>query len=593
MKLSVLLETIITSGLSMLAHQHGGVIDSSAKLHRILAGATMPETGYLQNRSEADIKIQIKQAIVSRNLSLLIDLVKEIYAYWPGESLQYGKAILEMLEEEGYTTQPLYLERDPGEILPGHPTQDIPTGQVIYRLRQVYSCIVDPKLDLDTRLQGVNIFISMLICSPHLQRKVIALCITPEIQANHFDPLLPQARLVRLRTILSKMARDELYDLPSEDKPPVVPPLQIVEEEETDVSKYEPKPEPWLHFTGTEHLVAMKQVHGTLQEQISVFDYLLHYAEGNLDERISNAVAYIHRSKHQKVLAVILVGEAGVEELENLNDSRLRANTIRKLIDTRIRKGIRNGSIYQHPKRTPAPEKVTGPGLTKHMQQNLEELLKHLTPMVVMESGLGKTLKDIKVANDVNPTAAVNALMSQLNFVNGADRVMVDETTNRVQTALPDLFNADGTLDLYALTNKSNTAKALKSAVVKADPRKEPVHITGGDAQLRDDIAKLFTSRGIAVKFDDEVPEICVEEIHTYQVRCGGALVSLQHNVEKRLCILTAVPLIGDRAMEPVKWETKGEDVLEVWNNIRECLKYSDAYYRIQNYLDNAGLDAF
>ena len=618
MKLSVLLETIVTSGLSMLAHQHGGVIDSNAKLRCILAGGPMPETGYTQNRSEVDIKIQIKQAIVSRNLSLLIDLVKEIYAFWPGESLQYSKAILEMLEEEGYTTQPLYLERDPGEILPGHPTQDIPTGQVIYRLRQIYSCIIDTKLDLDTRLQGVNIFISMLICSPHLQRKVIGLCITPEIQANHFDPLLPAARLVRLRTILTKMARDELYDLPAEDKPPVVPPLQIVDEEETDMSKYEPKPEPWLHFTGTDHLTAMTQKHGNLSSQVQTFKYIIHNATDAVEERIRAATAYIHRSKYQEALTASIIGADGVRALNELNDSRLRANEVRKAIEHLVRSSVNLPSIYKFPGRqtqstintaksilpanmkgaVDAAEKATGSRVPGPVEQNvaLEELLQHFGKIIIMEPGLGKTLKDIKAGIATKPVDAVNALMSQLNFVNGADQVMVNEPMARLKAALPELCNDDGTLNIQAICNRANggrkeTVESLKQEItemVKTGPK--PVEISGGDAQLRADIASLFEGRGIAVKFTDEVPKLTINEVHTYQCQVGGAIVGLQYTPHDKVCTLTA---IADnptgRQMQPLCWQALEKDIPEIWANIREALNYNDAYWRIERFLGESG----
>lgn len=618
MKLSVLLETVITSGLSMTAKQHGGVIDNSTKVINILTNAAYPETGYLQNKSEVDIKIDIRNAVVNRDLSLLIDMIKEIHAYWPGEYLQYAKAILELLEEEGYTTQPLYLERDHGEILPGHPTQDLPTGQVIYRLRQVYTCIINPKLDLDTRLQGVSIFISMLICSPHLQRKVIGLCITPEIQVNHFDPLLPHARLVRLRTILTRMARDELYDLEAEDKAPVVPPLQIVDEEETDMSKYEPKPEPWLHFTGTDHLTAMKQEHGDLANQVQVFKFIINSKTNDVEDRIRSATAYIHRSKYQEALTASIIGADGVRALNDLNDSRLRANEVRKAIEHLVRSSINLPSIYKFPGRQTqstidtaksvlpksmkealrtaeqmSPSRVPGP-----VEQNvaLEELLKHFGKIIIMEPGLGKTLKDIKAANEVSPAKAVSALLSQLNFVNSAEQVMIDEATARVKAALPELYNDDGTINIQAVCNRANagrtdTVDGLKQEItemVKVGPK--PIEISGGDAQIRADIAALFESRGQKVKFTDEVPKITFDEMHTYECQVGGAVVTLEYRVMDHVCKLTAVADANPtRQMQPLLWQAMEKDVPEIWSNIRQALNYDDAYRRIEHYLIEQG----
>ena len=600
MKVSLLLETIITSGLSMTATQHGGVIDSAAKLSRILAEAGTPETGHIQNKTTSQIKDDIRSAINSRDLSWLIDLVKEIAYYLPGELLQYSKDIKEILVELGYTVEPLYLERDFEQVLPGHPPQHLPIGQIIYRMRSVYVSITSSAKDTNTRLQAVDIFISMLICSPHLQRKVIGLCMTPEVQANHFDPLLPHARLLRLRTVLTKMAMDELYDLPSEDKTPEVPPLQLVEEEETDMSQYEAKPQPWLHFTGTDHLVAPKQEHGTLPEQVAVFKFIINSTtNGSVEERIRNATAYIHRSTYQEALTASLIGTEGVSTLNSLDDARLRANEVRKAIEHLVRSSVNLPSIYKHPGRKPAttppiPEKgamaqaledATKIPSKGPVEQNvaLQELLEHFGKIIIMEPALGKTLKDIKAGIDVKPADAVKALMSQLNFVNGAGSVMVDEPMARVQAALPELFNQDGTLNVYAVTQGAG-----KTPKPKAEPA--PVEISGGDAQMRADIQALFESRGQKVKFTDEVPKITHSEVHVYQCQVGGAIVALQYTPNDKVCTLTAMAdNATGRQMQPLCWQALEKDVPEIWSNIREALNYHDAYWRIERFLGESG----
>lgn len=594
MKASLLLETIITSGVSMDAREHGGIIDSHAKLRAIVNGIGIVETGLTQMFGMADIKDLVKRAIENRNLSALIDITKEVASNLPGELLQYSKDVKELLEEAGYTTEPLYLARDKEMIKPGHAIQHLPTGQVIYRLRQVYVSITNTNLTSDDRLKAVEIFISMLICNPHLQRRVIEMCLTPQVMANHFDPLLPEGRLIRLKHVLVKMAADSMYDFEDEDKAPVVPPLQLVDEVLAEEAKYQPKPAPWLHFSGTEHLTAMKQEHGTLQEQLSVFHHLFSTKEGTPDQRFRNAVAYVHRSEHQRALVGMLVGTSVLATLEEMADARKRADFVAGVIHDKIFSPTSSTSIYAHPGRSQCLQVDPGTGKTKSpmaqalaIADNLQatqpkrNMTEELQEILRIFGSQGKLIPLNKANLAKDPLSAVKAIMAQLDFGNAANEVNTCETSDRLKTALPELFNENGTLNMVALCNRTNDEPKA--------PKVKPIEISGGDAQLRADIEKLFASRGVKVKFTDEVPNICVDEVHTYQVRCGNALVALQYTLNNSLCTLTAVPIEGTQAMKPLNWQAPAEHVPEIWEEIRESLNYQDAYSRIEHFLEESG----
>lgn len=582
MKVTLLLETIITSGLSMTAPDHGGVIDTQAKLQQILSKASMPETGYIQERTYAGIMELVKECVESRLLSTLIDIVKEVASYLPGELLQLSKDIKEMLESYGYTTEPLYLGRDTDLIRKGHQTQHLAAGQILYRLRQIYVSIANQELSSEERLKAVDIFLSMLICNPHLQRRVVELCLTPAVVVNHIDPQLPEARLIRIKSILTKLATDELYNLEEEDKV-VVPPLNVVDEPElkmTDLimeegmEQYVAKPQPWLHFTGMDHLVAMTQKHGTLQEELQIFNGLLSEQTGDVNERIRNALAYIHRSSHQSSLAALLMGVAGVENLRNMEDARLRAEAVRKTIEVRIRGSVGKESIYSHPTRKPSVTKPAEEAVRPKL--DLETELQTLMKLF----GGGAKLVPISLSDiQQDPQAALKAIMSQLDFGNSADQLMTKETSERCRAALPDLFHVDGTLDILNLSKRAYHRKAPTP----------PVEISGGDNQLRADIAAMFRARGVNVKVIDEVPNIGINEVHVYQIQVGGALVALQYTPSTQTCVLTANPIEGTRVMEPLKWQALMENVPELWTMIREALNHHDAYWRIKRFLDEAG----
>lgn len=565
MKASLLLETIITSGVSMEAREHGGVIDTQAKLQAIVNGIGIIETGLTQMFSMTEIKELVKQAIENRNLSALIDITKEVASNLPGEFLQYSKSVKAMLEEAGYTTEPLYLARDKDMIKPGHATQHLVTGQVIYRLRQVYVSITNSNLTSDDRLKAVEIFISMLICNPHLQRRVIEMCLTPQVMANHFDPLLPEGRLLRLKHVLVKMASDSMFDFEEEDKTPTVPPLQLVDEVPSEEEKYQAKPLPWLHFSGTDHLVAMKQEHGTLQEQLSVFHGLLTTKEGTPESRYRNAIAYIHRSEHQVALCKLLFSAADMAKLEKLHDNRKLAELVSDAIRRKVSSQSPTSSIYSHLNRNVPKQPASrqfNPGAAMSFPDELNRLLG--------EIGINVTPLDLSPLKG-NHGNALKSIMEQLGFVKGMSTVMVDEPAAR----------------LHSCGFLSQNQKPSEPEPEKHQP--EPVLISGGDAQLRADIEKLFVSRGAKVKFIDEVPNICVDEVHTYQVRCGNALVALQYTLNNSLCTLTAVPIEGTQAMKPLNWQAPAEHVPEIWDEIRKSLNYQDAYSRIEHFLEEAG----
>ncbi|QBZ70854.1 hypothetical protein pETSU_273 [Edwardsiella phage pEt-SU] len=596
MKVTLLLETIITSGLSMIAQHHGGTIDTQAKLRNILTNAAMTETGHIQGRTHEEIQDLIAHAVESRDLSLLIDITKEIGVHRPGDLLGYSRDVKRILEESGYTTEPLYLARDNEMINPGHVSQHLATGQVLYRLRQVYVSISNTALCAEDRLKAVNIFISMLICNPHLQRRVIDMCLTPAVMANHFDPLMPEARLVRLKHVLTQMASDTMYNLEQEDKPPVVPPLNLVDDEPEE--NYVPKPVPWLHFSGTDHLVAMKQEHGSLQEQLSVFHGLLTTKEGTPEARFRNAVAYVHRSEYQPALCKLLFDKNGIDYLETLHDNRYRAELVGDAIRKEVSKKPETKSIYSHPGRAKAVQIDPGTGKTKSPMAQALAIAEEQQRSVV-KNDIGSQLNElIRIfgpqariipfggANlPKDPLAAVKAIMAQLDFGNTSDTVHTSETTERIKTALPGLFNEDGTLNMVAIcTRAKDEPKA---------PEPKPIEISGGDQQLRDDIIAMFQARGVKYKVVDDVPNIGIHEVHTYQIQVGGAIVALQHTPFDKSCKLTAHPVEGKASMKPLNWQAPTEHVPEIWDEIRNALNYQDAYWRINHFLDEAGYDTY
>lgn len=601
MKVSLLLETIITSGVSMIAKDHGGVIDSQAKLDAILKQASYVDTGLTQMFGTAEVKGLIAKTIESRNLSALIDIVKEVAQNWPGELLQYSKDIKKMLEDAGYTTEPLYLERDGSLIRAGHVDQHLARGQVIYRLRATYVSISNQQMSNEERLRAVDVFISLLICNPHLQREVIALCLTPGVMANHLDPELPHTRLYRLRDILIKMATDELYKFPETETKIHVPELKLVEDEQPS-EQYKVKPEPWLHFTGTDHLVGMTQDHGTFQEQVAVFSGLLNTKEGTPGTRLRDALAYIHRSEYQEGLAGVLVGAAGVNTLIDLNDSRLRANEVRKIIEARVSNPSIQQSVYTHPGRKP----VTSAPLSNVDVASLEKakISAHgkpcIDPTEVQSIPMDDALRDLLaqfgdkvkvIPLDIgmfkaSPQDAIKSVMAQLGYMKPEQRLAIDECKARVQAALPELFNEDSTQDICAIAQGAGKTPKVEPA---------PIQISGGDAQMRADIEALFAGRGRRVVFTDrlEVPKLTFNEVHTYQCQVGNAIVALQHNPLDKGCKLTAHPVEGKASMKPLNWQAPTEHVPEIWDKIRSALNHHDAYWRITRFLDEAGYDTY
>lgn len=577
MKASLLLEMIITSGVSMVARDYGGAIDSQAKLDAILKQASYVETGLTQMFSTAEVKELIAKAIEARNLSALIDIIKEVAQAWPGELLQYSKDIKKMLEDAGYTTEPLYLERDGSLIRPGHVDQHLSRGQVIYRLRATYISISNQQLSVEERLRAVDVFISLLICNPHLQREIIALCLTPGVMANHLDPELPHTRLYRLRDILIKMATDELYKFPETETKVHVPELKLVDEEPTE--QYKAKPEPWLHFSGTDHLVAMTQEHGTFQEQVAVFSGLLNSKEGTPGTRLRDALAYLHRSEHQEGLTGVLVGAAGVDALIDLNDSRLRANEVRKVIEARVSGKNTQQTVYSHPNRKPqqvAPladtnvvslenAKIAARANKMQHVEHTPDLTEELKSLMRIFGGSAQLIPVTPGIGKANPADALRSVLSQLNFVNTANSVMTEEPITRV-------------LATGIVLPKSDKQKA--------------VEISGGDAQLRADIESLFASRGIPVKFTDtldEPPVLTHNEVHAYQVQVGNALVVLNHTAANLECVLTAVAIEGSGELQPIIFKANTEEVPKIWNYIRKALNHENAYDHITGYLRQYG----
>lgn len=598
MKASLLLETIITSGVSMEAREHGGIIDTPTKLQAIINGIGIIETGLTQMFSIAEIKDLVKRAIDHRNLSALIDITKEVASNLPGEFLQYSKDVKDMLEGFGYSTEPLYLARDKSMIKPGHATQHLPTGQVIYRLRQVYVSITNTTLTSDDRLKAVEIFISMLICNPHLQRRVIEMCLTSQVMVNHFDPLLPEGRLIRLKHVLVQMAADSMYDFEEEDKTPVVPPLQLVDDVLAEEAKYQAKPAPWLHFSGTEHLVAMKQEHGTLQEQLSVFHHLLNTKEGTPAQRFRDAIAYVHRSEHQRPLVGMLVGSTILATLEEMGDARKRAEFVSDAIHNKIFSRAAGTSIYSHPGRSQVVQVDPGTGKTKSpvaqalaIADNLQptkvkpDVAAELQELMRIFGSQGKLIPLNKANLGKDPLSAVKAIMAQLDFGNAANEVHTSEAAERLKTALPGLFNEDGSLDVVAICNRAKGNPAT--------PESKPIEISGGDRQLREDIIAMFQARGIECKVIDDVPNLGINEVHTYQIQVGNAIVALQHTPFNQTCQLTAIPVEGKHSMKPLNWQAPTEHVSGIWDEIREALNHHDAYWRINRFLDEAGYNTY
>ena len=314
----------------LVAHPHGFDFPQHKNMGKvivpeILAYMDFVETPYLQDDGKPCAAEMIRPLLVkcinNKDGSMIIDILKESLKRKDLPPAYMEKEVAEAFAEAGvemyFTPRDTPLIKVPGHYRngKGYPSDAVAVQKGIGFING----IADPSLSKGTRKRHIKELLNIFNVYEHLQRKILTEGMGAEWVAN----------------FTKKCSFDQFKDLlDTVVKGPSVKKELLTMKEET---KYAQPVKPYVRFQGTGHHCVGPQKHSDdLKEEQRLFMDIFRSMEP-VDDVINELIAFIHRSKFQKQLCVIInTGKFVVPNFHSELDELQRGYAVEKLLVTHL-----------------------------------------------------------------------------------------------------------------------------------------------------------------------------------------------------------------------------------------------------------------
>uniref|UniRef100_A0AAU8KXF5 Uncharacterized protein n=1 Tax=Pantoea phage Survivor TaxID=3232176 RepID=A0AAU8KXF5_9CAUD len=565
-KKTMMIELLCTSGLSMYAREHGGALTDGTSIETIIDNVDVIETGYTQGLAENEIKDLIRSAIIDRDLSKAIDIWKEVCATAPHLQGTYELSFKAELIAGNFTVDPLYLARFGTRILEGHMGLIESRAELRTRASRIFHALVDADRSPEERSERIKEFMSIMMVAPHIQRDMMKSCLHEDIVTRHFDPLSSGERVYALEQYLQKLIDD---DAPETDvlETPVVPKLEVVEDKpEEAVTGY-------LHFAGTAHLLGGVHKHGHLGEEVTYFHELLQPKAGSKLDQAREAISYIHRSEHQRALCAVIFRNEEMAQLDALDDPRKRAYSVEDQIVSIITTGTTGTSIYGHQTRSQRAQVERTKAKLEQPQRNPHVMNQHID----WSAHLTKILTEL---SSITGESQQELLKRMGEFKNGqlcvsgtrANQFLTQILNNLNPGTVSDIASPGGQLN-YLLGAFSEPRRRVQAAAVPVKgltkPHAvQPMQISGGSVELRQEMASMFDQMGVDYIFTDVVePPKFEETARQYLGHFQG--VTWQMTYQSDTQIASIIPVLSGKPAGAIGFDIAAQNLDALWELVK------------------------